>query len=222
MKQVLMILAVALFSVATVSAQDYKPAAGSFGLEVGISPLQLGGGNAFDSNVTGIYTLSDKLAVRLNLGITTNSGSFDNGESGNAQITANTSNTSFSITPGIVYSFAGTQKLTPYIGAELGLALNSIGSKGKVNDITTTISNSNGSNTTIGFGVFSGINYYIAQHVYIGVEIGLAGAYVSVPNQKTEYSGTGAPQNPAESKVSQSSFTFSVGAYPFLRLGWSF
>jgi hypothetical protein len=35
-------------------------------------------------------------------------------------------------------------------------------------------------------------------------------------------SGTGAPQDPEESKVSQSNFAFNIGAYPFLRLGWNF
>lgn len=82
---------------------------------------------------------------------------------------------SFSIAPGIEKHFAGTNRLSPYIGAELPIGFRS--SRAESADyIIEGSTNSNGyegrSNFNIGLNGLAGVDYYFAPRFYVGFEVG--------------------------------------------------
>ncbi|MDR0683482.1 MAG: porin family protein [Dysgonamonadaceae bacterium] len=227
MKKYLLVLVMALISASVINAQEsYKPGAGSFSLEVGFSPFAANGSaiSLPSGSLTGIYSLNDAIAIRLGLGFSQTSASTDDKTN---KIKGSYSETEFSITPGIVYSFAGTAKLTPYAGAEF-----LIGSTGSFGERESNYGSNNSSKTTrtnmdlngdrfgintFGIGVFTGFNYYFAKNLYIGAEVGLG--YTSVSLKDGEITqGTTATKYENESTASAIGFH----ATPTLRLGWAF
>ncbi|MDO6390509.1 hypothetical protein Q4E40_10265 [Pontibacter sp. BT731] len=82
---------------------------------------------------------------------------------------------SISIAPGIEKHFAGTNRLSPYIGAELPIGFRS--SRAESADyIIEGSTNSNGyegrSNFNIGLNGLAGVDYYFAPRFYVGFEVG--------------------------------------------------
>lgn len=224
MKKYLLMAVLATGMLSFVSAQNtYKPAAGSFTLETSFTPFAVYGNVIDAAGLTGIYSLSDNLAIRAGLGFNWNSDYWKNGETGDKLLSETGNSFAISFTPAFVYSFAGTPRLTPYIGAGLGIDYLTTSHKSEYNSITEKDSNI-GTNDGFGFhiGGFSGFNYYFAQNLYIGVELNLTFSTVSIPNQKTVYSGQNAPSTPAESKDKQGNYNIGFGATPSLRLGWTF
>ena len=226
-------LSAALFaaSVVAVNAQEsYKPEVGSFGVEVAISPLLgavgLQQGLEFDNNIAGqfkvSYILNDKMAVRLGLGFGKSSSKEDNGEAGATLYREKRSQTSFSFLPGFTYSFDGTEKLTPYVGAELAIGTCSTKDVYEIGTVKRTYTNDGGTLfNTFGFHLFTGFNYFFAQNLYVGVEAG-----IGFETQKFKIEDEVVTGDPSWSftkptdKSSNSAFGFK--ASPILRLGWYF
>ena len=228
------VLSAVLFaaSVVAVHAQEsYKPEIGSFGVELEVSPfLGVVGfqqGLQFDENIAGqikgFYVLDQKIGVRLGLGFGRGSGKEDNGESGDDHSKQKISVTSFSILPGITYSFEGTERLAPYVGAEFAIgscSTKEINTEGKIKE---TIKNEGDELfNTFGLNVFTGFNYYFAKNLYVGVEAGIGYDFVKLKHEKEKVKGMDgwkAPEKPKDS-VTGSFFGFKVN--PILRLGWTF
>jgi hypothetical protein len=226
-KKVFLIGCIALCSIYAVNAQDYKPEAGKFSVEAGFAPFSESP-IVSDGNIMGILTLSDHFGIRLGLGFGFASASVNNGETGTETASQKVSETIFSIKPGIVYSFAGTSQLTPYIGAEIGLSSISTKQVSEVGTVMGTTTNSEGAltealpMTAFGVGVFTGFNFYFAKNLYLGAELSLGVMSAAYKNEKTEYRGTGAPDSPAASKYKRGGLEFEIGATPVIRLGWTF
>jgi hypothetical protein len=221
MKKHLLVLVMTLVSISVINAQEsYKPEAGSISVEVGFSPFHSNGDaiSLPNGSLTGIYSLSDEIAIRLGLGFARVSESADDKNNTKGSY----SETTFLITPGIVYSFAGTAKLAPYIGAQFLIA--SEGSYGEIEKSSTTTTGTNvdqngnrfGFNK-FGIGAFTGFNYYFAKNLYIGAEVGLG--YLSTSRKDGEVSQNGVATK-YEDEYSESTIGFY--ATPALRLGWAF
>ena len=210
MKKIL--LAIMLVAAVAVNAQGFKPEVGKFGVEVAVSGLTdvgLQGGK-----LVGTYSFTDAIGVRLGLGIQSVGTKFDNGEANASKMLLEGSSSGFIIAPGLVYSFAGTERLTPYVGAEITFSSTSNKSTTTLGTTETITENANNPYSKFGFNVFAGFNYYIAKNLYLGAECGLGLASTSYKNEKV----TGV----AESKFERSESTFGVNVTPALRLGWSF
>ena len=216
----------AVFTVLTAttvkSQESYKPAAGNFSVEAGISPFSENGPVSSDGTLTGTYFISGNWSFRLELGLDFALARENNGETGTETRSAESQNLEFALAPGINYYFPGTNRLSPYVGGALLFATGSIKHTEEYGTVKKTVSGEDGSFTAFGLGVYTGFNYYIAKNIYLGIEIELAGASTSIPNEKTEYSGMDAPSSPATSKNSQGLFNLSIGANPLIRLGYSF
>ncbi|MCL2596897.1 MAG: hypothetical protein FWD66_04410 [Paludibacter sp.] len=224
MKKYLLMAVLATGMLSYVSAQDsYKPAVGSFTLETYFTPFAVAGNVIDAAGLTGIYSLSDNMALRVGLGFNWDSHYWKNGETGDALQSLSGNDFALSLTPAFVYCFAGTSRLTPYVGA--GLGIDYITTSGTQESGTITLKGSNiGAGDGFGFhiGAFSGFNYYFAQNLYIGAEINFSFNTVSIPNPKYVNSGQGAPPTPAEAKDKQGAYHLGFGATPSLRLGWTF
>ena len=246
MKKILLVmLAVVSASFMNVSAQDsevLKPADGSFSLEVGFSPFNLGDHSSITlpaGKITGIYSIGNGWGVRLGLGLATGSFKYDDSGVdgiGNDWEKYSASQTAISFAPGFSYSFAGTRRLSPYIGAEL--VYSTISNKIKyeedgykasitnvdVEDLMDELENE-GANlinvqmpqTGIGANAFAGFNYYFSKNIYVGAEVGLGFTSYNYKDMVVK------EDNITETESnSYKASEFKIYANPQIRLGWAF
>ncbi|MDR1115848.1 MAG: outer membrane beta-barrel protein [Tannerella sp.] len=225
MNKYLIVLAMITVYVIAGNAQEssMESAKGGLSLEVGFSPLDVEGNNIQLQNeqLRLIYSVSDKIGIRLGIGFNTSTESDDNGLPSDEwmETTSKTSRIAFS--PGIIYSFAGTEKLMPYLGAEAIIAAKSATTIAEAKDFKQEIRNEGDLFNTFGLGVFSGFNYYFAERLYIGAEVGLAFEYKSLKNTIIETT-TGGRTETVEPKNTGTRTTLGTVVTPSLRLGWRF
>jgi len=218
MKKVLVIAVLTACMFNLVSAQEkYKPQAGDFSLEVGFAPFAKDG-IINDGNLAGFIHFTDRLALRIGLGFGFGSQVEDNGESGASLFKKTRSYFGFDLEPGIVYSFKGTTRLTPYIGGGLKFGLLTTNQKWEEGNNVQEVANGTGLEAfTFGLGCSTGFNYYFVKNLYIGAEVGLGLDYISYLNPKaTSGSIT------TEYKGKNHELGFGISAQPLLRLGWTF
>ncbi len=217
-KNLLGMLALLLISSSAAVAQsEFKPTKG-FGMEVGFSPLGTTNVSSFGGQLRGNYWLSESMVVRLGLGINTSSDKDDNGLTDDEFIKKVSNTTSFQITPGFLYMFSGTERLSPYVGAEIGI--------GMINDKEEDYTGNNSvvkkaSGIDFGINLLTGFNYYFARNLYVGVEMGL-GFYTSTYGNPTIETNTNGQTVTVESKATVGNTTFAPAFTSVLRLGWIF
>lgn len=191
MKKLLLIVAFA--SVGTFAFAQ-KPASGDRTAEVGLN-LQTGTA-PISYNVPELrfrMFKSDDMAYRLRANIGSMSRSYSQDVGGVAWEATDNSGFNIAIAPGIEKHFAGTKRLSPYVGAELAISFGTGRTVEATNDdapvfggfgagITpggaSVVSGNKfeqkfGSTFGLGIGAVMGADYYVADGVYVGVEFGL-------------------------------------------------
>ena len=96
------------------------------------------------------YFLKDNMAARLTLGYSNATTDDSNSVSDN------------SIGLGFEYHLAGNEKMSPYFTAGVNFG----GGNNKVAGVDNKTSN-------LGFGIAAGLDYYVFENIYLGLEIGL-------------------------------------------------
>jgi len=199
---------------------SFKPEVGTFQVEVGFAPLQVNSVFLQGGQLKVAYSVNEKFGVRLGLGFGTYTETEDDKAEEWTKTTESTSR--FSLAPGVTYSFEGTNKLAPYVGAELTFATtsnkNTVERKSGYKSVTK---NSGSPLNTFGVGVFTGFNYYFAKNLFVGVEVGIGTEFSSVKNRSVEVTNNGETTT-TEDKSESGSFNFRAYANPALRLGWAF
>ena len=127
------------------------------------------------------YFLKDNMAARLTLGYSSSS-----------DTTAGSSN---SIGLGFEYHLAGNDKMSPYFAAGLNFGGT------KTGDVVENKTSS------LGVGISAGLDYYVAENIYLGLEIGLL-------NYGSATSGEG------DNEVTTSGMNLGGGSS--IRMGWRF
>ena len=153
---------------------DIKAAGGEITLEANVNILSSNVNLSNSLNqVRARYFLNNDMAARLGAHL-----------SFNTNIPAPDTKTraiEFSITPGIEKHFAGTNRLSPYVGAELALGIRSAhsefngpGSSGvEVKGSFSDDDNTNRGYFLAGLGAVGGFDFYVAKHLYIGYELSM-------------------------------------------------
>lgn len=238
MKKTILSLALVAMGVA---AFAQKPAAGDKTVEFNLN-FQTGGGAVNYGNAANAlgspelrfrYFMADDMAVRLKVGIGSSATSTKTSANVGGTDITNTNKVSsgfaFSIAPGIEKHFAGTDKLSPFVGAELPIAF--IGSATNENDkadLGGTIADNNSSKTVtgsrfaIGLNLVLGSDYYFTDAVYLGVEGGLGIFNITSTGDGTideTVGGVAAPQVKTLGGGTFSLFGVTSGA---VRLGYKF
>ena len=222
------ILSAALVAI-TSFAFAQKPAAGDVTGDVELR-FQTGGDfvHVLSPNLNARYFLKDDMALRLTLGVGTSSSSQDftenlDGSGGTGKY--DMSSSSFGIGVGIEKHFAGTEKLSPYVGAGINFSTGSSSATGTNADGTSymaayTEKVDGASVSTFGIGVNAGADYYFVNHVYVGIEVGLGFSSASSGKSTTTITSGGV----SSTSVSQggSSSGIGVGANSGVRLGFCF
>lgn len=146
-----------------------KPIAGNFSAEVNFNPFSSSPVNI--NYLRGRYFTSDLSAVRIGFSL-----GFQN-DTPDKDLTLNT--VEFNIRPGYEWHFAGTDRLSPYVGVELDYALKT--SKLTNDDEDDTIKEIKGAWSTggseqgysrLGANFIIGADFYVAKRLYIGTEFG--------------------------------------------------
>lgn len=219
----LLIIASLFFAGATVQAQDFKPQAGSvttdFGLYGGISDSEL---DLNEGILRFRYFAKENLAYRLGFG----AGVYNNvdkvygadGEEGSRTYTDN----SLTINLGIEKHFAGTNRLSPYVGADLlfGTSKETTKDENYLNGAYSATNNTEFKGPgDISFGLRGviGADYYIAKHLFLGAEAGLGLTYTVEGKQKTDINGV-----TTEYKSAGNSLNLGQGLVTAIRIGFVF
>ena len=197
-----MIAAAALFIGSTAIAQQdvKKQTGGEQNLEFLFAPL---GGSPIGINGIKYRKFSDattamRATVFLGFGSTTTKG-LGGGTDGKGELKTTNSNFSISIQPGIEKHFVGTDRLSPYYGAE---AMIGFGTRSQKNDriygtdeSVKSVKTSSQGNLGIGVNAFAGMDFYFADNIYLGAELGFGIAYNMEMDTKYE------SMNPIDGKI---------------------
>ncbi len=117
------------------------------------------------------YFFKDNMAARITLGRST--GSITTTSTSNVMIDSvltavttedKTSNASTNVNLGIEYHLPGTDRMSPYFSGQIGFGR---GSNTDENDNET-------SSNSMGFGIGAGLDYYLVENLYVGVDFGLS------------------------------------------------
>lgn len=225
MKRTLLFTAIALLGAGTAAAQ-YKPAAGERTLEVNFAPL---GGTPV--SIAGIKYRSFKsetsalrLGVFLGHGTTTTVTQDEDNTASLVELKDKKSNTTISIQPGIEKHFAGTERLSPFIGAVLnlgyGMTTERVESQVQNNGVGAKITK--GGALDIGLNAVAGFDYYVANKLYLGTEIGFGFAMHSDLTKKVTWDNVTGAQDSESNVNNKNSFQVGPNAVGQLRLGWVF
>ncbi|MFD2246489.1 BT1926 family outer membrane beta-barrel protein [Pontibacter ruber] len=219
MKNTLLTVALAFIATFSAQAQDtlststvsLKPVAGDRTAEVGFNfsygTFLKGGQLAFRKFTT------DTKAVRLGL-----SANFNNDHPAD-KVTAVYG--TIGVTPGIERHFAGTKRLSPYMGAELPLSY----TYSKYEDETKSIKGafgeggSNRANVGVGLNAIAGIDLYLLKNFYVGFEFGAGISYRNYQDVKVDFKEDFLEDRTIEGRNSINFNTFTNGG---LRLGFVF
>ncbi len=184
MKKTILIIALALVGT---FAFAQKPTAGSRTAEVSITGAGL---NSLDYALDEFrfrYFISDDMAVRCRFNLGSSSSTYNVEVAGATTYKAKreiNEGFSLSFSPGIEKHFAGTDKLSPYAAAQIGIMMGGGGTDkttdGTPNGATgitgaqgTNVATTNGSIMAFGLGLAIGADYYFTDAVYIGGEFGI-------------------------------------------------
>lgn len=186
---------IALTSVSLVNAQDtYKQVAGDKNIELQFAPL---GGNplgiagiryrSFGSE-TSAFRLTTFVGYASENKITQQKVSAVAGGDSILELKDTKSSIEIGLRPGIEKHMAGTDRLSPWMGAELDFGWKTNSDKVQTQSIdsipkliTTTTKNKDGF-IRIGVNALAGCDYYFAKKFYIGVELGVGLSYNMLSN----------------------------------------
>jgi hypothetical protein len=247
--------------VASVAQAQYRPEGGEKNIEVNFAPL---GGNPVSISGIKLRSFSSQTsALRLGIFIGHSNSStitqekeelisdeLDDDFNGKGQILDaelrdRKSSTTIALQPGIESHFAGTDRLSPYVGAFVNIgytAKKDVVDKGyhpsgnPIEPDNTSQDQFVGNTTTrsgqlnLGLNGVAGFDYYIAQHLYLGAEVGFGFAMNRDLKNKTEDLGMTIVEGKfAEETVESESILNNKSGWQIgpnvvgqLRLGWLF
>src|SRR5699024_6114607 len=124
--------------------------------------------------------ISSDMAFRLGFSVSTSSTKTPSEEpDGSTTVELEDKNSTFgvSINPGIEKHFAGTDRLSPYVGAVLNFTMiNTKDVDQKLDPSTTTgdtyETETTGGSTSFGLNLVLGADWYFTKHMYMGTEVG--------------------------------------------------
>lgn len=223
MKKVLLIAVVAVFTASAAFSQDvYKQTGGEKNLEVLFAPL---GGSPIGINGIKFRSFTSATTAfrgEVFLGFNSSADKRIELDSDNEERELKDSESGFDITvnAGIENHFAGTDRLSPYVGivGVIGFS-NSTEKMEFLNN--TDIEENKTTNGSLSFGAnaVAGCDFYFADNIYLGAELGFGALFTTEFDTKTESTVEG-----SETEETPNGNSFSVGpnAVGAIRLGFLF
>ena len=226
MKKLILLCGVVL-TTGSLVAQKPSSDDANFSLE---GMINYSGEDGFEWNAPNLrmrYFVNDNIAARVQLELASVSGTTNVYEvGGDGTGTVDQTTMGWSLGLGAEYHLAGTDRLSPYFGAGIQFGSDSYTEEwdngARVDqDYSYVMDNTaevNTSSSTFGFVIGAGVDYYIVDNIYLGLEMGF-GFGTSMDNGGTaDVNGT---SSDIDSAGSQSGFSLSGGNMGF-RIGWRF
>ncbi|MNK18503.1 hypothetical protein D3C87_367100 [compost metagenome] len=235
MKKLLLSFGVAILGLAA-QAQDFKPAKGDVTTEFGLT----GGINNTNFNLNdgaGLlrfrYFQKNDLAFRLGFNVSSTNktnNAYGTGTNEGKKGTEEVKNTEILINLGVEKHFSGTDRLSPYIGADILFGTGS--SKNVLENATyagttlvyadnTSMDVKNPGTTSIGLRGVIGADYYIAKRLFLGVEAGLGFAYEKAGKGEITTTAAGVTTT-VKTKSAGSNFDINPSVITGVRIGFAF
>lgn len=236
---------------APVVATDYKPNAGDVVVELGLTGGILNTNSTLNPGAVGApttnpllkvrYFLGQDLAVRVGFALNSNSTTNkayqvdNNGAQTSTFGTEKLKSSYFGLNLGLEKHFAGTERLSTYIGGDLllGFAGASQTNENFLNnaydaDYKLSVKGTNGTaNSGFGFGLraVTGADYYFVKKVYLGAELGFG--FTTFKNGKVKTEETRRVLNSVtttttETKSDGGSFQLAPSVVAGVRIGYIF
>ena len=242
MKKVFVAVALATAVVASASAQNkYKPEGMSFSAEINYSfgSGSIGGNTGDGAWSNGGFELpkygakfrlfiDNNWAVRLNLGLGTGTDKTTNyftnpndpDDKKEYETVRKNTTTTFSLMPGFEYHFNKFERISPYVGAEIGILTNTT-KENEENELDETTYTKKTPGIGFAFNVITGFDVYLCKGLYMGCELGLG--YDSMKTKRfTETTEAAGETHETEGPDSSLKSFFGFHAQPSLRIGWHF
>ncbi|MFC6996998.1 outer membrane beta-barrel protein [Rufibacter roseus] len=200
-------MALAFPAFSQTSGTGFKPQTGDITTEVQLS-LFTESSTIRLNQIRGRYFLSPTSAFRL--GLTLNSENYKEND-----IERNYTN--LGISPGIEKHFAGTDRLSPYIGAQLNVNKAWYGEEGPNYEVENGHSNGGQAFVGLGLGAVAGADFYVAPRLYLGVEFGYGFYYNSYSKSERIVNG-----NTSTVRAESSSFGLRENVQSGIRVGFAF
>lgn len=211
-------------------AQKFEPGEISVELQ---GPSFTAGNTLGIAGLRGRYFLSKNTAVRGNLDINYTSNSTITQQSQGTQKELETTRNFFNIDlrPGYELHLSGTDRLSPYFGAELPIIYQSTSLKverqvgNSVEERTYKDGRIGGNGPqqqgflSLGLNGVAGADYYFAENVYLGVEVSFGFQYQITSDAKVEDTGSGTVPN---DQAQGNNFNLNTGTIGTFRLGYVF
>ena len=233
-KSILTIASMAIFGL---TALAQKPADSPFSLE---GVMNYSGGTGFDWQAPTLrarYFVNDNIAGRLQIGLGDGLGTpmsesysfYENGDGTGAVGTQDISRSAWNAQIGAEYHLSGTEKMSPYFalgvnfgGGNYAENWSQFDGASYAQGIDADVS---GDFSSLGVAVGAGMDYYIRESIYVGLELGVNYASMTYSDVTTALSVTAAGTTTTTTGVTPGySMNFlSTGAgNAALRLGWRF
>ncbi|MCB0760429.1 MAG: hypothetical protein KDC12_02825 [Flavobacteriales bacterium] len=219
MKKLLVFAALAALTLAPMSSEAQKQIGGDKIIEANFTPFSAGQPVI---NINGLkfrMFTSENVAIRLNFHLGTMKEVTVNTQPGAADIVAGAPESAlnselntidktfdFGIQPGIEIHTEGTDRLSPYIGGVLDIALGSESTEEEFWGPLSVADHNNQAYSNFGvfsrtakdgyfrFGIFGvlGVDYYFADNIYLGAELGIGFSNTSYRDTEFSYSNDAA------------------------------
>ncbi len=232
MKRYVLAVSVAIACIGTAQAQtQFRPAGGEKNLELMLAPL--GGSPVTMAGIKFRKFGSATSAMRLGvfLGFQNKTTILQDEDSPNqlSELKEKESSFTIAIQPGIEKHLTGTERLSPYFGGYLDLSYSNTNKKTETQLANNKVGydQSKGGDLGLGLNAVAGFDYYFAQSIYLGTELGFGIAATLPMTNKTESVTLNADGNEVTtSGDSKQDNTSSIQLGPNvvgqLRLGWIF
>ena len=176
------------------------------------------------------YFVQENIAVRASLGLGDGLGTaksesytfYQNANGTGATGTSEISRLSWNAQIGGEYHVKGTDRMSPYF--MLGINFGSGSSTRTTTDSDGTVyaagvkTETNGGFSMFGMQLGAGMDYYVAENIYVGLELGISYNSYSYDATATKVNGNAANYTPEYSK----SFLSTAAGNSAVRLGWRF
>jgi len=179
------------------------------------------------------YFVSDNIAARVQIGLGDGSGTpasesytfYENGDGTGATGTSDIKRGMWMAQIGGEYHLEGTDRMSPYFALGINLGggsyneswANSDGSS-YVNGLSAEV---NGKYSMFGVGLGAGMDFYVFENVYLGVELGLSYASYNYADSEVSVSAGGTTTLSVEPGFKET-YTGTGAANAAFRLGWRF
>ncbi len=212
------LIALALIASLGIANAQYKPEGSKLSTEINYLPGKDGEISMPDYGLKVRYDLNDRWTARLSMGYehaSSTDKTFEDAGNDSSFDVSKESNNTFSIVPGIEYKFRSHGRVFPYAGAQLGYyGGRRTSMPDRDNKVAQPIN-------ALVIGAFTGVDVFLCEALYLGVELGLDYEYLSLGRTKSSNYADGTWNiNHGHSSESTNAFGFSV--VPALRIGWYF